>query len=34
MEIVEYAEATPSALEIIPVMTVEATVTQVEEAEP
>jgi hypothetical protein len=31
MEVVEYAEATPSALEIIPVVTAEATVAQVEE---
>jgi hypothetical protein len=29
MEVVEYAKATPSALEIIPAMTVEATTTQV-----
>jgi hypothetical protein len=32
MEVIEYAEATLSALEITPAMTVEATITQVEEA--
>jgi hypothetical protein len=34
MGVVEYAEATPLALEIIPAVTIEATVTQVEEIEP
>ena len=34
MEVVEYAEATPSALEIIPAAAAEVTVAQVEEIEP